>query len=282
MLSLKNQIIFPTDFSENAKKALPYAAEIAYQADSELILFHASQDAMYLSPNFDEARKQTIEKTSNQFDQLINELQEDERFKDLSISTALQLGQPVTALLEFIRESNAGLIVMGTKGDTGNRNIVLGSVATSVIKKSNVPTLTVPPQSSFNDLKKISFATDFKENDLVALEQTIKLAKLNNSTIDVLHVNEERGLQDDLKCRGFRNLIENETDYEDINFHEIQEDDFFPGAADYITEHQPSLMVMVRYKKSFWENISQRSHSKEMAFYSTVPLLVLTGSEASN
>ncbi|HLR25772.1 MAG TPA: universal stress protein [Fodinibius sp.] len=281
MFSSINQVLFPTDFSENAKKALPYAAEIAYQTDAKLTLFHASQEPMYLAPNFDEVRKQTVQKTDRLFNQLIDELQEDDRFKKLNISTVLQLGQPVTGLLEYARQSKAGLIVMGTKGATGSRNIMLGSVATSVVKKSGVPTLTVPHESSFDGLKKITFTTDFKETDWTALEQTIELARLFGSTVDVLHITENRGFKDDLKCRGFRDLITEKSDYENISFSVVRESDFFPGAADYIAEHESSLMVMVRYKKSFWENISQRSHSKEMAFYSTVPLLIIPGNENS-
>ena len=278
MLSSDNPVLFPTDFSENAKKALPYAAEIAYQTGSKLTLFHASQEPMYLAPNFEEVRQQTVQKTDRLFNQLIDELREDDRFKKLDITTVLQLGQPVTGLLEYVRQSKAGLIVMGTKGATGNRNIVLGSVATSVIQKSGVPTLTVPIESSFDGLENITFATDFKENDWTALKKTIELARLFDSTINVLHITEQPGLKDDLKCRGFRDLITEKTDYEKINFRVIREDDFFPGAADFISDHKSSLMVMVRYKKTFWENLAQRSHSREMAFYSTVPLLVLPGS----
>src|SRR5699024_6015284 len=84
-----------------------------------------------------------------------------------------------------------------------------------------------------------------------------------------------------LKYRDFRDLITEKSDYENINFSIVSESNFFPGAANYIAEHESSLIVTVRYKKSFWKNISQRSHSKELAFYSTVPLLIIPGKNNS-
>jgi len=47
--------------------------------------------------------------------------------------------------------------------------------------------------------------------------------------------------------------------------------------ADYLIDNPDTLLVMVRHKKTFWEKLTARDHSKEMAFYSRVPLLVLMG-----
>ena len=274
-----NHIFFPTDFSNNAQRALPFAAEIAERGNAKLTLFHASQDTMDMAPSFQKSRDDTIDDVSNRFEELIAELRVEDRFKDLKVSTILQSGQAVTSLLGQVEDDKPDLIVMGTKGATGDRNVLMGSVTTNVVKKSGIPVLAIPDGCSYDNFKHITFATDYKEGDWAALKQTTNFAKIFNSSIDVLHIAEKRSLDNEIRFRGFRELVKRRIDYKNIDFHIKYESDFFPGTADYLIEHPTSLLVIVRYKKSFWEKLAERNHSKEMALYSKVPLLVLPGEE---
>ncbi|NIT56135.1 MAG: universal stress protein, partial [Aliifodinibius sp.] len=117
-----NHIFFPTDFSKNAERALPFAAEIALKTDAKLTLFHATQETMDIAPDFEKTRDQVIDDSSSNFDKLLNSLEGD-RFDSLEISTVVQDGQTVTALLSQVDERSIDLIVMGTKGVTGDRNV---------------------------------------------------------------------------------------------------------------------------------------------------------------
>ncbi|MDR8394391.1 universal stress protein [Aliifodinibius sp. S!AR15-10] len=272
-----NNIFFPTDFSNNAQRALPLAAEIASRTDSKLIMFHASQSALDFAPDFEQQKKKAINKASQQFDKLITDLKKDDQYKDLEISTVLQSGHPNVGLLAKATEYNADLIVMGTKGATGNRSVTFGSVASSIINKSDIPVLAVPPGGSLDDLKHITFTTDYHEGDFNALKQTIDFAELFKSSIDIIHVAEQRSLLAEIKFRGFRDLVKDQTDYENISFEIKYDYDFFPVMADYFVDNPNSLLVMVRYQKTFWEKMVEKAHSKEMGFYTKVPLLVLIG-----
>jgi len=274
-----NNIFFPTDFSKNAQRALPFAARIASITRSKLILFHASQRALDFAPDFEQEKEKAISEASQQFDELIADLKKDNHYKDLEISTVLQSGHPTVGLLAKARDYNADLIVMGTKGATGNRNVIFGSVAASIINRSDIPVLAVPPGSSPNDLKHIVFTTDYHEGDLQALQQTIVFAKLFGANVDIIHVAEQRNLLTEIKFRGFKDLVKDHADYENMNFELKSDYDFFPVIADYFVDNPHSLLVMVRHKKTFWQKLVEKNHSKEMAFYTKVPLLVLIGDE---
>ncbi|MCW9705210.1 universal stress protein [Fodinibius salsisoli] len=273
---LKN-ILFPTDFSKNAQRALPIAAKIASITGSKLTLFHASQSALDFAPDFEKQKKKAIREASQQFDELIADLKKDDQYKYLEVSTVLQSGHPTVGLLAKARECNADLIVMGTKGATGNRSLLFGSVAGSIINRSDIPVLAVPPGGSPDDLKHIVFTTDYHEGDFQALLQTTEFAKLFRATVDVIHVAEQRSLSTEIKFRGFKDLVKDHAEYENINFELNYDYDFYPVMADYLVDNPNSLLVMVRYKKTFWEKLVENNHSKEMAFYTKVPLLVLIG-----
>lgn len=269
-----NHIFFPTDFSNNAKRALPFAAEIALKADAKLTLFHASQIKMDLAPNFEKAKEQFDEESSKQFDKLISSLN-DGRYSSLSISSVTKDGQAVPAILNQVTEQEADLIVMGTKGATADRNTIFGSVTSRVIQKSPVPVLTIPGDSRLDNFNNIIFTTDFKKGDPKALEETISFAQLFDATVDLLHVSDQKNIEREIRFRGFRELIQEQVSYDLLDFHHQYDLDLFPAVGEFIDEHPNSVLVMVRYKKKFWDKLAKRNHSKEMAFYSKVPLLVL-------
>lgn len=272
-------IFFPTDFSKNAERALPFAAEIAHRTGSKLILFHASQEAIDMTPGFQESREKTIVNTDEEFNKLIDGLRKKEHLKDLNIATVLQSGHPTASLMDQVAEHKSGLIVMGTKGARGSRNVLFGSVTSGVIQKSDTPVLAVPAGSDPDSLKNIIFTTDYHDGDLEALQQLSDLATLFDSTITVTHVAEQRNLKSEIEFRGFRELVKQQIDYDKMDFLIEYDSDFFNYMSEYFIDNPGSLLVMVRHRKTFWESLLQRDHSSEMAFYSEVPLLVLIGKE---
>jgi nucleotide-binding universal stress UspA family protein len=206
------KILFPTDFSKNAQRALPLAAKIASLTGSEIILYHTVYGTLD-RPDFVHDREKAINDANQQIDKLITDLRKDSQYKKLEISTILQSGPPTTGLLEKANKYNTDLIVMGTKGVTRNRNVIFGSVASATIVKSEIPVLVVPPGSSLDDLKHIAFTTDYHEGDLQALQQAIELAKSLKSSIDIIHVGERQSLLTEIKFRGFRELVREKSGF---------------------------------------------------------------------
>ncbi|MCW9705862.1 universal stress protein [Fodinibius salsisoli] len=277
------QVYFPTDFSKHANNVLPYAAEIALQTGSKLVLMHAIQYVVEIAPSFEDLKEQFVQTANEQFDRYINQLLQDTRFKELEISTVLLWGNPVVNVLKQVQMHEQGLIIMGTKGATADRNALLGSTTSGIIKKSTIPVLAVPYGSKFDKFPHITFTTDYKEGDLAALKQIVHFAKLFDSTIDISHIDEglhtsdNETLEDEIKFRGFCDLVKSSIDYDDIHFSRKHENDFYTGIADYLSESSTSLLVMIKYKKSFFEALAERNHIREMALYSKVPLLILIG-----
>lgn len=268
-------IIFPTDFSSNARNAFFFAAEIARKSGAKLTIFHASSSSMDITPNYRQSRILEIDEISNKFDDRISEIREQEKFRNLNISTIIQSGIAVTSLLEYVEEVEPDLIVMGTKGATGNAKMLIGSVATNVIKNSQIPVITIPTGSVFDSFRSIVLTTDFKENDIEALKRLITFAKLFKARINILHIAEKGNLENDIKFRGFRELVKETFSYSNIDFLMIHEPQIFLATINYSLEISASLLAIIRYKKTFWENVSERNYSREMTFYSRIPVMII-------
>jgi nucleotide-binding universal stress UspA family protein len=63
------------------------------------------------------------------------------------IDPVVRIGKPVDGILAFTREEQIDVIVMATHGRTGFMHILMGSVAEQVVRRAEVPVLTVKPPS---------------------------------------------------------------------------------------------------------------------------------------
>src|SRR5690606_34769986 len=97
------------------------------------------------------------------------------------------------AILQYARDQEMDLVVMGTHGRRGLRRLFLGSVAEEVVRLSVCPVLTVhagPIRSEalFGD---ILVPIDFSPHSKAALRAAASLAPELGASLDLLHVVEE-------------------------------------------------------------------------------------------
>lgn len=139
------RILFPTDFSEGAKTALPYAVDLARTYGAKLYFLHVlydiatasglhvphtSIDLMYSD------LKATAQKELESFG-----LREREDLKDIEYSVIR--GVPYEEILKFAKNNDIDLIVIGTHGRKGIDRVLFGSTAERVVRHALCPVLTV-------------------------------------------------------------------------------------------------------------------------------------------
>jgi nucleotide-binding universal stress UspA family protein len=103
------------------------------------------------------------------------------------------LGVPSLQICAAAVESQAGLIVMGTRGKMGFEHVLLGSTAERVVVRAPCPVLTVcrsgsPTTEPPFGFQHILAPVDFSDCSLDALEYAVQVAKQFNATVTILHV----------------------------------------------------------------------------------------------
>ena len=138
------RILVPIDFSEHAEYVIEWASHLALEHSSHLILLHVYHlpvefqqlEGAYLPPDF-----WTNVKTEAQ--QVLERHAERLRAQGIAVETVVREGYPATVIQEEADERRADLIVIGTRGLTGLKHLLLGSVAERVVQKAPCPVLTV-------------------------------------------------------------------------------------------------------------------------------------------
>jgi nucleotide-binding universal stress UspA family protein len=142
-LSTLTKIVCAVDFSEASEPAARYAAGLAAQTGAELHFVHAFQLPMLALP--DGAVLPSPEWTSGASTRLQAALDDvAKRFAEVSVETHLREGMPHTQIAALVEDLDADLVVVGTHGRTGLTHLLLGSVASRIVRTSTVPVVTVP------------------------------------------------------------------------------------------------------------------------------------------
>ncbi|HET6304957.1 MAG TPA: universal stress protein, partial [Myxococcota bacterium] len=137
------RILIPLDFSHHAEAILEWGAHLAKEHGSQVILVHAYHlpvefqqlEGAYLPPDF-----WTNVKTEAQ--QVLERHAEQLRAQGVAVETVVREGYPATVIQEEAEEQHADLIVIGTRGLSGLKHLLLGSVAERVVQKAPCPVLT--------------------------------------------------------------------------------------------------------------------------------------------
>ena len=138
------KILITTDGSEHAQKGVVYGRKLAEMFCSEVIILNVINDfknthhheSVYVYEQskglFEKQAKQVIEKAEEDFKGFCG-----------SLSTMVKTGDPAQVIIETIEEEKPDLVVIGSKGLTGIKKVVVGSVSNKVLNHTAVPILVV-------------------------------------------------------------------------------------------------------------------------------------------
>jgi len=187
-------VVAATDFSSTAARALQQAAELAHERGARLVLVHVTGLQPFslggprpaaLPPDFESAVREAAQK---RLDAAAAEVP----VEGLEMETVLENGTPSERLVEVAEREHADLVVLGTRGLSGLRHLLLGSTASAVVRGAPCPVLTVHPgdEVSLRDLRTVVVPTDFSEDADHAVDELGRLfgPHARGARVVLLHV----------------------------------------------------------------------------------------------
>jgi nucleotide-binding universal stress UspA family protein len=142
-----HRLLAAMDFSDTAKRALRFALRVVPKA--RVILLHVYDLSQMAAPAIDRM-------TSEEFLRLQGEFEGEQRARltalagelgldPVKVNSVVRYGYPGQVINAAIAEARADLVVIGTRGLTGLRHLLLGSVAEHVLRESSCDVLVAPP-----------------------------------------------------------------------------------------------------------------------------------------
>ncbi|MGD9496396.1 MAG: universal stress protein [Armatimonadota bacterium] len=132
-------VLFPTDFSEPADQALAWLKGVIAQTGARVTLLHV-QDRVVMKRQMDRLEEFNRE-DARRLEAIASELR---AAGASAVATEIRLGAPAGVIADVVTEQAISLVVMGTRGRGAIEDLVVGSVALRVARKSPVPVVFVP------------------------------------------------------------------------------------------------------------------------------------------
>lgn len=144
------KIMIATDGSEEVKKAVNTAIEIAELTTAKLYAVHVISMGFYsmtlpTDKDRNKAFQQRIESEGKEATAFVENAG---KTANVEVESAILRGSPAEEILGFAERNDIDLIVMGTLGRTGIKGYLIGSVAEKVVRHSKKPVLVVRGETS--------------------------------------------------------------------------------------------------------------------------------------
>jgi nucleotide-binding universal stress UspA family protein len=285
-------LLISTDFSKTATHAVEYGYNLATQIKADVILCNAvivpaeiPQAGVVVWPM--EEYNVLMEDSDKELKSLKAQLESNSTGGfNPSMKIINETGMLNDVVNVIVKDHRVDMIIMGTHATSGAAHFLFGDHSRKMIDQTSTPLLIVPPQAKIAPVKKIAFATDFKEpeKDLEYIYNLVPFAKLLNAEILLTHVNSEKYQPADVKnwLNQFLSDLSNKANYPHIYYRIIRESNTENG-LDWLCDHgQIDILAMVHRPHSFFESLLKGSHTKKMADHISIPLLVLSENLINN
>ena len=280
---MKN-ILFPTDFSENAKNALKYSQQLFKEKKCNFYLLHVSDyinyptGAMSFDDNEEVETQELIVPSKKQLNDFLRNVETTNTNKKHKFFGIHEHGFFLESIKKHILEKKADLIVMGTKGVSGIRQRIIGSNTGDVITKVQCNALIIPLGIQFSEPKEVAFPTDYNifysHNILEAVSEMVGLGKGN---IRVMNVSKSGRTLSDLQEKNREFLFDylRESFPERCSFHTITNRNVNAAIQCFVESRDVDMIIMVAKNLNFIQQILFDSLVEKISFHSTVPFFVL-------
>jgi nucleotide-binding universal stress UspA family protein len=271
-------ILCPIDFSDCALNALEYASKIGEKHQAKLIIFHVlnKQDYQKLAP-LDLNGTYQEEFVKNKLASLQAAVAQESLSKGLlTCEVMISEGPIVQKTLEFSEKINANLIVVGTEGMNDFKEQVFGSRSSRLVLQSDRDILVVPRKVFFKRPRKLVYASDYVEEDKLAIQKVVEFATFFSSEIDIVHVSSRNRIIDKTLHKSMLEELQPFVKYEVVNYVlKSFRDDIALGLENYLQLAKGDMLVTLSKKKDFFDQLFSKNLSRKMSYFITKPLWVI-------
>lgn len=272
-------IILPTDYSENAFNAFVYALGLTSKLGGDITAVHT-----YELPVFDSRAPRSIAESIIESE---IQSQEEERVEVLAkmrlksaemgvagqpVDLIVKDGELVAQICHVAEECNIDMVVLGTKGASGLKEVFWGSNAAKIIAEATCPVLAIPEGVTFTGIKKIAYFTNFDQFDLTILEKIAAFAQPLDAAIYLVHVNTSGNKDSASKLATLAEAVKSMTTlsvYTDL----VAYEDLLDGMMAHIHGQKTDIVAMLTHRKDFLAKLFSVSYTRKTVFHTEIPLL---------
>ncbi|RMA65711.1 universal stress protein [Ulvibacter antarcticus] len=183
------RILVPTDFSPQAENALKVAAQLASKHGSEIYLLHSLEMPLSIGGSGDTSKLPESLFFIKLAEKNFSELLEKPYLQEINVYEAIGHNEIYNDISATVEKSKIDMIVMGSHGASGFKEMFIGSNTEKVVRTSKIPVLVIKNNHPVFEINDFVFATDFSEECRWSFNEAHKFAKTVGAKMHLLFVN---------------------------------------------------------------------------------------------
>lgn len=273
------KIIVPVDFSEYSENALQTASYLAKKHKSEIIILHVLELSGALKIQSEHYTQQEVlfflKIAENKLDKLLKK----EYLQGINITSRIEYHNLFEELNELATKEDADLIIMGSQGATGLKELFVGSNTEKVVRNSPVPVLVVKEEPVKVDFKTAVFACDFSEKGIEPYKKVKTILEKLECNLQLLHVNTPYAnfrstRETEKKVHEFLMDVEgNLSRTHDVIY--VSDYSVEKGILDFASLNDLDLIVIATHGRKGLTHFIEGSISEDVANHSSLPVMTL-------
>ena len=273
-------ILCPTDFSEQANHAVEAGYYLAKKFHADFHLLHVVESDTEIDINMGRATGEEgrgtndiyflklIDVTRKKMDELVST----PGLQSINITSDVKVGKPFKFIFEEINSGKHDLIVLGSKGVSGFKKILIGSNTEKVVRKSPIPVLAVKEYVQESNFKNIVYASTFNEDEHELISRLNEIQKVFGSTLHLVRINTPNNFQTDWttrkKMREFVNRFKI-TDYTFNIYNDAIEED---GIIYFAEETDAGMIAMATHGRTGFAHLLSGSIAEDVVNHAKRPV----------
>ena len=267
------RILVPTDFSPQAENALKVAVQMAEKHDSEIYLFHTVELPSHLATAANTSALPEsiyfIKLTEKRFSDLMKR----PYLEDVDITQTIGHGEIYDDILNAVKEKNIDLIVMGSHGASGFKEMFIGSNTEKVVRTSEIPVLVIKNEHEKFKVNDFVFATDFSEECRTPFSKAQKFADTLGAKIHLLYVNTPSGFKTSTDAHKIMNNFIKGMGVENYTLNVYNETSVEKGILNFTKENNYQLIGMSTHGRKGLSHFFNGSISEDLVNHANMPVV---------
>ena len=267
------RILVPTDFSKQAENALKIAAKMAAKNDGEIYLLHSTEIPIHLANTGDTQSLPEaiyfIKLAEKQFEELLKK----PFLQNLRIHETIGHGEIYDDIKEVVDRHDIELIVMGSHGSSGFKEMFIGSNTEKVVRTSGIPVLVIKNDHDHFEVRDFVFATDFSEECRKPFMKAQKFARAMGAHMHLLLINTPSGFKTTAEARTLMEAFVRGTAAENYTLNIYNDTTVEKGILNFTQEINAQLIGMSTHGRKGLSHFFNGSISEDMVNHANMPVI---------
>ncbi len=277
------KILVPIDFSDASVNALKVACQLALRFDAGLNLLHVNEMIPYVIPvteyavtstavDIEEYDKEVYHRIQKMRDHLLKEA----RYSKLHIEVAIEAGLMVPVVKKVAEEIFADLIVIGTLGASGWREVLVGSNTERVIRHAPCPVLVIPEGVRELTVERVLVPTTLKPDQLRVFKTAKAWQEFLGFDVEALYVGDPLNAGTHGNVELEKNRLTEEAGLRHVYLHlntlDVKVED---AIQSYARQAEAGLIIMGTHQRHGLSHLLFGSLTENTANHAHVPILAV-------